>query len=144
MLVSSKLDIMTMRPAHRQYLKSFIPAMLAYVAVLFASILLLQKLGSTAPLYLRTALALSPVIPLVFACLAIMRFVRDSDELERKIELEAIALSCLFTGLIFMSLGFLASSKLIYLDGAAVAIWVFPSLCGLYGVSKCISSRRYR
>ena len=133
-----------MRPVYRQYMKSFIPAMSAYVVVLIVSILLLQKLGPSAPIYVRIALALSPVIPIVFACLAIMRFVRDSDELERKIELEAIALSSLFTGLIFMCLGFLASSKLIYLNGAMVAIWVFPSLCGLYGISKCISSRRYR
>jgi hypothetical protein len=135
---------MIMRTAHRQYLKTFIPAMIAYVVVLFASILILKKIGMDAPLTLRALLSLAPIVPIILVCRALIRFLRDSDELERKIELEAIALSGLFTGLIFLCLGFLASSKIIYLDGAVVAIWVFPSLFGLYGVAKCISSWRYR
>jgi hypothetical protein len=142
--VSSTLDTMIMRTAHRQYLKTFIPAMIAYVVVLFASILILKKIGMDAPLTLRALLSLAPIVPIILVCRALIRFLRDSDELERKIELEAIALSGLFTGLIFLCLGFLASSKIIYLDGAVVAIWVFPSLFGLYGVAKCISSWRYR
>lgn len=133
-----------MRTAHRQYLKTFIPAMIAYVVVLFASMLILKKIGMDAPLALRAFLSLAPIVPIILVCRALIRFLRDSDELERKIELEAIALSGLFTGLIFLCLGFLASSKIIYLDGAVVAIWVFPSLFGLYGVAKCISSWRYR
>ncbi len=142
--MSSTLDTMIMRTAHRQYLKTFIPAMIAYVVVLFASILILKKIGMDAPLTLRALLSLAPIVPIILVCRALIRFLRDSDELERKIELEAIALSGLFTGLIFLCLGFLASSKIIYLDGAVVAIWVFPSLFGLYGVAKCISSWRYR
>ena len=142
--MSSTLDTTIMRTAHRQYLKTFIPAMIAYVVVLFASILILKKIGMEAPLHLRAVLSLAPIVPIILVCRALIRFLHDSDELERKIELEAIALSGLFTGLIFLCLGFLASSKIIYLDGAAVAIWVFPSLFGLYGVAKCISSWRYR
>lgn len=142
--MSSNLDTLIMRTAHRQYLKTFIPAMIAYVVVLFASIMILKKIGMDAPLYLRAVLSLAPIVPIILVCRALIRFLGDSDELERKIELEAIALSGLFTGLIFLCLGFLASSKIIYLDGAAVAIWVFPSLFGLYGVAKCISSWRYR
>jgi len=133
-----------MRTAHRTYLKTFIPAMLAYVLVLFASILILKKIGIEAPLYLRAFLSLSPVIPIMFVCRALIRFLRDSDELERQIELESIALSGLFTGVIFLCLGFLANSKIIHLDGAGVAIWVFPSLFGLYGIAKCFASWRYR
>ena len=133
-----------MRTAHRTYLKTFIPAMLAYVGVLFASILISKKLGPDVSVYLRAMLALSPVVPIIFVCAALIRFLRDSDELERKIELEAIALSGLFTGVIFLCLGFLANSRIIYLDGAGVAIWVFPCLFGLYGVAKCFASWRYR
>jgi hypothetical protein len=133
-----------MRTAHRTYLKTFIPAMLAYVGVLFASILISKKLGPDVSVYLRAMLALSPVVPIIFVCAALIRFLRDSDELERKIELEAIALSGLFTGVIFLCLGFLANSGIIYLDGAGVAIWVFPCLFGLYGVAKCFASWRYR
>ena len=134
-----------MRTAHNKYLKTFIPAMIGYVVVLFASILILKKIGPDAPIYLRAVLSLAPVIPIIFVCRALIQFLRSCDELERQIDLEAIALSCLFTGLIFLCLGFLANSKLILLgDGALVAIWVFPCLCGLYGVTKCIASWRYR
>ena len=84
------------------------------------------------------------MIPVIFICRAMVLFVQNCDELERKIELEAIALSCLITGLFFLCLGLLASSKVIYLDGPQVAIWVFPSLCGLYGFIKCFASWRYR
>lgn len=118
--------------------------MLAYVLVLFASILISKKLGIEAPVYLRVVLSLSPVVPIIFVCLALVRFLRDIDELERKIELEAIALSGLFTGVIFLCLGFLANSKIISLQGAGVAIWVFPCLFGLYGIAKCFASWRYR
>jgi len=144
MLVSSTLDNLIMRSANRTYLKTFIPAMLAYVLVLFCSILILKKIGLDASVYLRALLSLAPVVPILFVCNALIRFLRDSDELERKIELEAIAMSGLFTGLLFLCLGFLANSKLIYLDGASVAIWVFPCLFGLYGIAKCIASWRYR
>ncbi len=134
-----------MRTAHSRYLKTFIPAMVAYVVVLFGSILILKKLGPDAAIALRALLSLAPVVPIMFVCRSLIQLLRDCDELERQIELESIALSCLFTGLIFLCLGFLAGSKLISLgDGSLVAIWVFPSLCGLYGVTKCFANWRYR
>ena len=142
--MSSTLDTMTMRTIHRQYIKAIIPAMLAYVVVLFGSVYALKNAGSEFPLYLRAGLSLAPVIPIVLVCRAMIRFLQSCDELERKIELEAIALSCLITGLLFLCLGFLASAKVIYLDGGMVAIWVFPALCGLYGLTKCITNWRYR
>ncbi len=145
LLLRTTGDGKPMRPAHRKYLRAFIPAMIGYIVVLFASILILKEIGSDGPIILRVALSLAPVVPIIFVCKALIQFLRDCDELERQIELEAIALSCLFTGLIFLCLGFLANSKLISLgDGALVAIWVFPTLCGLYGVTKCIASWRYR
>ena len=133
-----------MRPVQRQYLKVFIPAMLAYVVVIFASAFIFKKIGPDAPIYLRAVLSIAPVIPIIFVCRALFHFLRDSDELERKIELEAIAFSSLSTGLIFITLGFLAASNIIYLNGAMVAIFVFPALFGLYGVAKYFTSRRYR
>ena len=144
MLVSSTLYMTIMRPVQRQYLKAFIPAMLAYVVVIFASAFIFKKIGPDAPVYLRAPLSIAPVIPIIFVCRALFRFLRDSDELERKIELEAIAFSSLSTGLIFITLGFLAASNIIDLNGAMVAIFVFPALFGLYGVAKYFTSRRYR
>jgi hypothetical protein len=114
------------------------------VLVVFASVTLLRKIGPSGPAYLRVIISLAPVVPVIFICRAMIRFVQDCDEFERKIELESIALSCVVTGLLFLSLGMLANSNVITLDGSQVAIWVFPSLCGLYGLTKCITSWRYR
>jgi uncharacterized membrane protein (DUF373 family) len=132
-----------MRANYRRYLRSFIPAMLGYVMVLFASVFVLKAFPNL-PTFARISLSLAPVLPIVFVCRAVVVFVRDSDELERKIDLEAIALSCLITGLLFMSLGFLASSKLFELDGAMMGIMVLPCLFGFFGLTKCITQRRYR
>jgi hypothetical protein len=132
-----------MRANYRRYLKSFIPAMAGYVVVLFASVFVLKAFPSL-PALARIGLSLAPVLPIVFVCRAVVVFVRNSDELERKIDLEAIALSCLITGLLFMSLGFLASSKLFELDGAMMGIMVLPCLFGFFGLVKCITQRRYR
>ena len=118
--------------------------MTAYMVVLVVSILVLKKLGPDAPVFLLAVLVLSPIVPIIFFCLAMYRFIRDCDELERRIELESIALSCLFTGILFMAVGFLAGAEIIIVTGATVALWVFPVLCGLYGITKCIHVWRYR
>ena len=80
---------MIMRTAHRQYLRTFIPAMIAYVVVLFASILILKKIGIEAPIP-RALLSLAPIVPIMFVCRALIQFLRDCDELERRIELYGV------------------------------------------------------
>jgi hypothetical protein len=104
----------------------------------------LRWLGASAPLWVQVLLVLTPVVPVLFACRAMARYVRECDEMERRIELESIALASLIVGMLFMCAGFLASAKIIALNGAMVAIWVFPSLCGCYGLIKCLAARRYQ
>jgi hypothetical protein len=62
----------------------------------------------------------------------------------RRIELEAIGMSSLLVGLLFMAAGFLMQAKVFTLDGGTVAIWVFPLECGIYGLTKWLAIRRYR
>jgi uncharacterized membrane protein len=133
-----------MRQLHRNYYRRFIPAMLAYVLVLFGSIYLLRGMGKDASIFVKIALALAPIIPIVFVCTAMTRYVRECDEMERRIELESIAIASIGVGMLFMCAGFLAAANIIPLDGASVAIWVFPSLCGIYGLAKLFSVKRYQ
>jgi hypothetical protein len=133
-----------MRAIKRRYLREFIPAMAAYVVVVLASTWLLRHHLDGGSLALRIVLALLPVLPLGWAMGAIVRLIRGSDELERQIELEAVSIAALLTGMGFFSAGLLASAKIIALDGDAVAIWVWPVLCLSYGLAKCIAMRRYR
>jgi hypothetical protein len=133
-----------MRPVQQRYLREFWPAIAAYVIVLFGSIWLLRHFGDSLGVTSRSALALLPMVPIAMVARAIVRVIRDSDELERRIDLEAAAIAGLVVGLGFFSLGLLASGKVIELDGSAVAIWVFPALCGTYGIAKAWASRRFR
>ena len=39
--------------------------------------------------------------------------------------------------------GLLLKAKVIQIDAAAAMIWVFPLLCGIYGIAKMALTRRY-
>jgi len=131
-----------MRPVHRRYLREFIPAMLGYVLLILGSVYWL-RFGQP-PANWRPVIALLPVLPIILVMRAMVRVIRDSDELERRIELEAVAISALLVGTGFFSAGLLAGAKVIVLDGDAVAVWVLPALCAIYGIAKCWAVRRYR
>jgi hypothetical protein len=131
-----------MRPVHRHYLREFVPAMAAYAATLAISISLLKSglLGHDA---LRAAIALLPAVPIAFVLRALLRFVRDSDELERRIELETIAIATAIVAQCYLAAGLLQSARVIDVDAAVAMIWVLPLLCGLYGIVKFFVARRY-
>ena len=133
-----------MSPAESRYTRRMIIAMTAYVIVLFGSILLLRGTAAGWPLVAKALLALTPVVPVAYFGKAFVIYLNECDELMRRIELEAIGLSSLLVGLLFLSLGFLGRAKIIALDGVTVAVWVFPLLCGVYGLTKWLASRRYQ
>jgi len=131
-----------MRAVHKRYLREFIPAMLAYVAL----ILLFGTLGpKTEGMAWRVLLALLPLLPVALVIRAIVRVIRDQDELERRIDLEAIAIAAMSTGFGYFSFGLLLSAGVGWEVGAdAVAVWVMPCLFASFGVAKLLIARRYR
>jgi hypothetical protein len=133
-----------MRDVQKRYQREFFVAMVSYVATLFISVSLLKAYGANLGLLPRSLLALTPMLPIGLVARTLVRAIRDSDELERRIDLEAAAIAGLLVGLVYFSLGLLAAGKAIVLDGSAVAIWVFPALCGTFGAAKCWTARRYR
>jgi hypothetical protein len=125
----------------RRYTRELMLAMGAYVLVLFASIHLLRHVD--APL-LRTLIALMPVPPIALALRAMVRYIRDIDEMQQRIELEAVSLATAFVSLLYMSGGFLQAAGVIDVPAAAALIWLFPLVCFTYGLAKVAVSRRYR
>ncbi|MEO6155838.1 MAG: hypothetical protein ABIP16_08955, partial [Thermomonas sp.] len=76
-------------PALRsRYLREFLPAMAGYVVTLFLSVWLLKRVDEPG---LRSLVALLPVPAIGMAIRAIIRYIRDVDELQQRIELEAIS-----------------------------------------------------
>lgn len=125
----------------RRYLREFVPPMVAYVLVVLASVWLLKRLPE--PGVLRTLVALAPVLPIAVALRAIMRYVRDLDELQQRIELEAVSIATALVSMAYLAGGFLQVAKVIDVSAADAMIWVFPLVCLTYGVAKAIVARRY-
>ena len=116
-------------------------AMAGYVLVLFASVWLLKRVEEPV---LRALLALAPVPPIALAMRAIVRYIRDVDEMQQRIELEAVCIATAFVSLLYLAGGFLQAARVIDLPAAAAMIWLFPLVCFSYGLAKIAVVRRYR
>ncbi|KRG63622.1 hypothetical protein ABB26_11410 [Stenotrophomonas humi] len=124
----------------KRYTREVIIAMLAYVVLLVVSILLLKQVEG-APL--RALIALLPVPPIVLVLRAMIRYIRDVDELQQRIELEAVSFATAFVSLVYLTGGFLQSAKVIDVPSNVAMIWVFPLVCLAYGLAKAVVARRY-
>ena len=68
------------------------------------------------------------------------RRIRALDELERPIEIEAVVVASLLTGMGSFAAGFLAAAQLVHIP----VISVFPTMIGLYTIAKSWAAWRYR
>ena len=126
-----------MNKAGRAYIIEFGSAMLAYVVVLLGSVWLINGYPQ-APW--RYAVALAPVVPAFFALLTFVRHLRRMDELQRRIQLEAIGLSFGATAILTFAYGFLEGVGFPHINW----IWILPLMVALWGLGGAIASVRYR
>jgi O-antigen/teichoic acid export membrane protein len=126
-----------MNNAGRSYLKEFGGAMAAYVVVLLVAITIVNA-NPTAPW--RYVVVVLPVVPLCFALLAFLRYFRRMDELQRRIQLEALAFSFGVTTIVTITYGFLERAGAPHLP----LVWVAPLMIGLWGLGAGIASRHYQ
>ena len=138
----SHCDDMYAQAAGRRYLSALWPAMVVYSLTLFASIYLIRRGIESVPL--RGLVAVLPVLPIGWVMLAALRYLREVDELQRRIETEAIGAASLLVSLLYFAGGLLQMAKVIDIEAGVAMIWVFPSLCLVYGVAKMILARRYQ
>ena len=102
------------------------PPMLMYVAVMLCWRRLLHSVEAD---WARALIALLPALLVVLVIRAVARFVRDSDEMQRRIELESIAIAAGLVAGGYMTAGFLQVAGTIAVPAAAAMMWVFPLLC---------------
>ncbi len=124
----------------RRYYREFGPPMAAYVVVMLAW---KPLLGSIEQPWLRVLVALLPALLVFLAIRAIARYVRDSDEMQRRIELESVGLAAGAVSTLYMSAGFLQGAKLIAIGATPAMLWMFPLLCMAYGIARIFIARRY-
>ncbi|WP_313248062.1 hypothetical protein [Stenotrophomonas acidaminiphila] len=124
----------------RRYSREMMIAMSGYVVLLVLSILLLKRVEGTA---LRACIALLPVPPIAMTLRAMIRYIRDADELQQRIELQAVSFAAAFVSLLYLTGGLLQSARVLDVAASAAMIWVFPLVCLAYGLAKIVVSRRY-
>lgn len=127
----------TMNRAARDYVIQFGGAMAAYAVVLIASIAVIQH--TSLPALLRAVVAVAPAIPTIFALFAFVRFLGRMDELQRRIQLEALGFAFGATAILTFAYGFLENAGLPQLS----YIWVLPVMVALWGLGAAVASRHY-
>lgn len=122
---------------HVRYFKEFFVALLAYMVALILSVTLLAHVESQ---ILRPILALLPMVPGFAMCWIVLRQLRRVDELQRRIQLEAMGFAFAGTALVTFSYGFLEIAG--YERLSMFLIW--PLMAILWIAGTIIGNRRYR
>lgn len=128
------------RALSRRYTRELMPAMALYIGVMLVWRRLLALVDTA---WLRILVALLPVLLIAWVMRAFVRYVRDCDELQRRIELESGAIAGLLLSAGYLAAGFLQTAGIIDIPAKVAMLWVFPSLCLLYGIAKVVNARRY-
>ena len=117
-------------------LVSVLAFMLSYLAAVVAQEIF--TLGRLAGL----AVSLLPTAGLLFFLLEEVKVVRSLDELQRRIQLEALAVGFPLVMLVLMTMGFLQRVDLLPHALSTIRdIWIVLPLC--YGVGLFVARRRY-
>lgn len=125
--------------AGRRYLVELGGAILAYAVVLLVAVTLVNNtdVGSG----WRVPLALAPMVPAMFMVVAFARYMGRVDELQRRVQLEALAFAFGGTALLTFGYGFLQ-----LFAGFPQVNWfaVWPIMAMLWMAGKARADRRYR
>ncbi len=122
----------------RRYVAELGGAFVLYAVLLVGSNLIDRALNPTG--FANLALALSPMIGALAAAWAIMRGLWRMDELQRRIQFDAIAFSFLGTAVITFGWGFAESAGAPTLR--AFSVW--PLMGTLWGFGMAVAHWRYR
>jgi len=108
-----------------------------YALILPLSIWLLRtyEFGAAAP-----AVALLPMLPVVLGVIVMVRMIDALDELQRRIQVQALGFSALVTGLGSFAYGLLERTGLPPLS----LTWVLPAMIWLWGIGHFVARRRYK
>lgn len=122
----------------RRYLVLLCVSLAAYAATLVASQLLLAPgVESTLKLVL---LSIAPMLPAIFICGVIVSSISRLDEMQRRLQFEALAMAFAGTALITFGYGFLEGAGLPRLS--MFVVW--PVMGALWFVGVMIGNWRYR
>lgn len=82
------------KAAHSRYRSRFLVAMAVYSVSL---VLMVRLSREVEPLWAKSILVLVPIVPILYALGELLRFVASLDELERRVQFEAVASAAVLT-----------------------------------------------
>jgi len=126
-----------MNQASKTYARDFTISIIAYVIIIIVSRLILDNLGDSP---WRYPIALLPVVPVVFLVIAFLRYLSGIDELQQRIQLQAVGFAAGTTGLLTFAYGFL---ELMGFPRFSTFL-IFPMMIMLWGIGLSYFSRRYQ
>lgn len=117
------------RQISKEYMKEFFVAMLAYVIVIIGAFSLIAR---TDVAWQRWLLALLPMIPLLFALRALIRYLHRIDEYQQRIQYNSFAVSAAATAFVTFTLGLLENVGMPQLS----MVWVLPMICFFWMIAN--------
>lgn len=129
-------------PALRRYYRASLLPSVLFLALTFAHKAAAQHPG-LAPAA-RTAFALAPVLALAWLFAAYLRFLRECDELERRIELDALAWAAGITLHGVLACLFLLDARVLAWPAPRAMAVLGVLLLGSYAVIRSLLHRRYQ
>ena len=111
----------------------------AAAAVIIAAAVVQKGFAHRSPI--RVGLALLQGLASAVVIIMAVRSIRRLDELQQKIQLEALAFSFAGTGVLTSGYGFLVDAGLPDIEWGAL---VWPFMAGLWAIGLVIANRRYR
>jgi hypothetical protein len=122
--------------AAKAYVIEFGSAMLAYSIILPLSVIYLTHHPDVPAKYI---IALTPVVPMLFALAALLRFLGRVDEMQRRIQLDAFAVAAGATGLFTF-----AYSMLENVGAPRIGFeWILPFIIVVWGLTGAVATWRY-
>ena len=123
------------RAARRRFVRSFLAATLVWVGLVFLADFIVDASPDAG---WRYAVALLPMVPAAFWVVASVRYHRLLDELQQRIQLEAIALAFAGTALVTSGYGFLELAGLPRIGW----MWVWALMGPLWFVTDWLVRQR--
>jgi len=122
----------------KRFFIEFGVSMVAYMVSLVVSLMMIS--GGVVSGIWATVVSLAPILPALGVAIAVMRQLRASDELQQRVQLEALSLAFAGTALITFSYGFLENVGYPKLS----MFFVWPLMAVLWIIGGILSNRRFR
>lgn len=126
-----------MNQPSKTYVREFGISMLAYTILLPISLQLVRQYPASS---WRFVFALLPVVALLFALLAFLRFFGHLDELQQRIQMHAFAFASGMTAFLTFVYGLLENVGLPHIS----YVFILPLIIALWGFGNVYANWRYR